>query len=122
MLMQDNPDADDAATLEEAIRTMLRRFRGTGWTVRGLVLRQDELDNAIAQHRVGDALHKCLFPDPVKLHQLREMPLFEGIRIKLGQGDMPSSVFVVWREETGQMNAEKRLYPFDAELYADGVQ
>jgi hypothetical protein len=28
-------------------------------------------------------------------------------------------VFVVTRAETGQMNAEKRLYPFDAELYGD---
>jgi hypothetical protein len=119
MLLQDNPEVDDAETLQEAIRIMLKRFSSSGWKVRGLVLFQDELDNAIAENRVGDTLMTCLFPDPTKLLDAREMPLFDGIRIKMGEGDMPSSVFVVTRAETGQMNAEKRLYPFDAELYGD---
>jgi hypothetical protein len=119
MLLQDNPEVDDAETLQEAIRIMLKRFSSSGWKVRGLVLFQDELDNAIAENRVGDTLWTCLFPDPTKLLDAREMPLFDGIRIKMGEGDMPSSVFVVTRAETGQMNAEKRLYPFDAELYGD---
>jgi hypothetical protein len=118
-MLNDNPNADDADTLQEAVRIMLKRFRDAGWKVRGLVLRQDELDRAIVEHRLGDTLHECLFPDPVRLHELREMPLFDGIRIKIGQGEMRSSAFVVWREETGQMNAEKRLFPFDAELYGE---
>jgi hypothetical protein len=86
-MLNDNPNADDADTLQEAVRIMLKRFRDTGWKVRGLVLRQDELDRAIVEHRLGDTLHECLFPDPVRLHELREMPLFDGIRLHVRQPD-----------------------------------
>lgn len=119
MLLQDNPSADDAATMQDAIRTMLQRFKSAGHKVLGLVLYQGELDAAIAQNRVGDTLTSVLFPDPTSLIDAREMPRFDGLRIKMGQGDMTESVFVIQADGYGQMNAHKRLFPFDSELYSN---
>ena len=119
MLLEDNPNADDAATMQDAIRIMLQRFKKAGHKVIGLVLVQSELDAALAQNRVGDTLTSVLFPDPVYMIDAREMPRFDGIRIKMGQGAMDRSVFVVQVDGMGQMNAHKRLFPFDAEIYSD---